>query len=72
MDINATWLGQTVIISVIVTAILAFIVAKDRVENRPLAAFLGLLGGLVQPIGLIYLIVLFLKQPISKRNSHPG
>jgi len=67
MNINISFLGQTLLISAIVTAILAFIIAKNRVNNRPLAAFLGFLGGLVQPIGLIYLIVLFLKQPFQQR-----
>ena len=68
MNINITSVGYTMMFSAVITAVLAYILAKGKVEYRYLAGVFGFIGGLVQPIGFILLIVLWLKRPIPEAS----
>lgn len=66
MNISVGVLGQTFLVSAILTSILAYVLAKDKVQNRGWAPLFGFVGGLVQPIGIILLIVLWLRKPLNE------
>lgn len=68
MDINATLVGQTIIILAVIFAIVGFYLGKRKTETPILVSILALLSALMPPIGLIFLIVLALKKDLPSTS----
>lgn len=69
MNINATLIGEIVVISVLVVGFLSFYLGKRKTNSPKLAALIGVLLSLIPPLGFIYLAVLVLKDDINQPNS---
>ncbi|MDN7134909.1 hypothetical protein [Pseudidiomarina terrestris] len=68
MDINATLVGQTIIILAVIFAIAGFYLGKRKTETPILVSILALFSALMPPIGLIFLMVLALKKDLPSAN----
>ncbi|MFY8350490.1 hypothetical protein AAEU29_08155 [Pseudoalteromonas sp. SSM20] len=68
MNINATLIGELVVISVLVVGFLSFYLGKRKTNSPKLAALIGVLLSLIPPLGFIYLAVLVLKDDINQNN----
>lgn len=68
MNINATLIGEIVVISVLVVGFLSFYLGKRKTNSPKLAALIGVLLSLIPPLGFIYLAVLVLKDDINQPN----
>ena len=68
MDINATLVGQTIIILAVIFAIVGFYLGKRKTETPILVSILALFSALMPPIGLIFLMVLALKKDLPSAN----
>lgn len=68
MNINATLIGELVVISVLVVGFLSFYLGKRKTNSPKLAALIGVLLSLIPPLGFIYLAVLVLKDDINQKN----
>lgn len=69
MNINATLIGELVVLSVLVVGFLSFYLGKRKTNSPKLAALIGVLLSLIPPLGFIYLAVLVLKDDINQNNS---
>ncbi|MEH6482250.1 MULTISPECIES: hypothetical protein [Pseudoalteromonas] len=69
MNINATILGQFIIILAIVMAALGFFLGKRKTQTPVLASIIGFFSALVPPLALVYLIVLVCKKDIDSNGS---
>ena len=69
MTIDATLLGQILLVSAVITAVFGFILGRTKTTSPRLSATLGFFGGLFQPIGIIYLMILLLKNDVVKQPS---
>ena len=63
MEINATLFGQIIALLIPITAILSYLMAKRRVLNPAKYAIVGAFVGFIPPIAIIYLLLLFIKEP---------
>ena len=70
MNINATLIGEIVVISVLVVGFLSFYLGKRKTNSPKLAALIGVLLSLIPPLGFIYLAVLVLKDDINQNNAN--
>jgi hypothetical protein len=70
MNINATLIGELVVISVLVVGFLSFYLGKRKTNSPKLAALIGVLLSLIPPLGFIYLAVLVLKDDINQNNAN--
>ncbi|RWU07941.1 hypothetical protein EGC76_11795 [Pseudidiomarina gelatinasegens] len=68
MDLNATLVGQTIIILAVIFAIVGFYLGKRKTETPILVSILALFSALMPPIGLIFLMVLALKKDLPSAN----
>jgi hypothetical protein len=66
MNINATLVGEIIVISVIVVAALCYHLGKRKTNTPKMAAFIGALLSFAPPLNLIYLAVLVLKNDLDK------
>lgn len=69
MDINATQYGIFILISALVICVAAYYLGRRKTETPKLAAGLGFLLGLIPLLGIIYLVVLMLKQDITSGSA---
>ncbi len=69
MDINATLLGQTIIIWACIATILTYMLAKRKTETPILATVIGFFTAFIPPISMIYIIILVLKNDVVKSDS---
>lgn len=69
MNINATLIGELVVISVLVVGFLSFYLGKRKTNSPKLAALIGVLLSLIPPLGLIYIVFLVLKNDIKQQGS---
>jgi predicted PurR-regulated permease PerM len=68
MNINATLLGQTIIILAIVFAVVGFYLGKRKTETPVLVSVLAFFSALMPPIGLIFLMVLAFKKDLPSAS----
>lgn len=68
MNINATLIGELVVLSVLVVGFLSFYLGKRKTNSPKLAALIGVLLSLIPPLAFIYLAVLVLKDDINQKN----
>ena len=69
MNINATLIGEIVVISLLVVGFLSFYLGKRKTNSPKLAALIGVLLSLIPPLGLIYIVFLVLKNDIKQQGS---
>ena len=62
MDINATQAGQIIALLAVFFAVIGFNLGKRKTDTPFLTAVLAFFSALVPPIGLVFLMVLALKQ----------
>lgn len=65
MDINATLIGQMVLISAIVIGAISYYLGKRKTQTPVITGLIGFALGLVPLFGIIYLVVLSFKQDIE-------
>ena len=69
MNINATLLGQFILISVIVISGLSYYLGKRKTQNVKTTTFIGFLLSFMLTLGLIFVAVLALKNDVSNNNA---
>lgn len=69
MDINATSLGQLVLITAIVIGLVSYYLGRRKTRTPAIAGLLGFVLGLVPLLGLIYLGVLVLKRDVVPNST---
>ena len=69
MNINATLLGQFILLSVIVISSLSYYLGKRKTQNVKTTTFIGFLLSFIPPLGLIFIAILALKNDISNNNT---
>ncbi|ALO44347.1 hypothetical protein [Pseudoalteromonas phenolica] len=69
MNINATVVGEIIFISVIVIGILSYYLGKRKTNTPKIATLIGALLSFIPPLGLIYLVILVLKNDINQNNT---
>ncbi|MEX1220533.1 MAG: hypothetical protein WEA82_00300 [Idiomarina sp.] len=65
MELNATLVGQVVVVFAIIVGILSYYLGKRKTNNPVIAGVLGALLSLIPVLGLIYLAVLLLKSNVK-------
>ncbi|QBY04387.1 hypothetical protein E2K93_08280 [Thalassotalea sp. HSM 43] len=68
MNINATLIGEIILISIIVVGALSFYLGKRKTQTPKLATFIGVLLSLIPPLGLVYIAILVLKNDVSQEK----
>ena len=69
MDINATLLGEIIFVSVIISGVISYYLAKRKTSTPKIATFIGVLLAFIPPLGLIYSAILVLKNDINQNNT---
>jgi Na+-driven multidrug efflux pump len=69
MNINATLLGQFILLSVIVISGLSYYLGKRKTQNVKTTTFIGFLLSFMPPLGLIFVAVLVLKNDVSNDEA---
>jgi Na+-driven multidrug efflux pump len=69
MNINATLLGQFILLSVIVISGLSYYLGKRKTQNVKTTTFIGFLLSFMPPFGLIFVAVLVLKNDVSNDEA---
>lgn len=64
MDINATLLGQVILVSSVIIGLVSYYLGRRKTQTPVLAGLLGFVLGLVPILGIIYLVVLMLKKDV--------
>ena len=70
VNINATLLGEFIILSVIIITSLSYYLGKRKTQNAKITTFIGFLSSFIPPLGLIFIAVLALKNDVS--NNAPS
>jgi len=65
MVINMTMLGQVMLVWVLLQTALVYHLAKKKTQTPVIATIIGFFASFLPPVGLIYLIVLVLKNDIA-------
>jgi hypothetical protein len=65
MNINATLLGQFILLSVIIISGLSYYLGKRKTQNVKTITFIGFLLSFMPPLGLIFVAILALKNDVS-------
>ena len=69
MNINATLVGETIIVLAIIMAALGYYLGKRKTQTPVLTSVLAFFSALVPPLALVFLIVLVFKNDVTKGNS---
>ncbi|AOW78713.1 hypothetical protein A3Q34_18850 [Colwellia sp. PAMC 20917] len=69
MNINATIVGELILLSVIIISGLSYYLGKRKTQNVKTTTFIGFLLSFIPPLGLIFLAVLALKNDVSNHNA---
>lgn len=65
MNLNATLLGQVIIVSVLVIGLMSYYLGKRKTTTPKLATLIGIILSFIPPLGIIYLAVLVLKNDVN-------
>jgi uncharacterized membrane protein len=65
MNINATMLGEFMLLFVLLVGAFSYYLARYKTKTPLLAALLGVLLSLMPPLALIYLVALVFKKDLS-------
>jgi hypothetical protein len=64
MNINATIMGQFIIVLAVIMALVCFYLGKRKTQTPILASIIGFFSALIPPLALVYLIVLVCKKDV--------
>jgi len=67
MEVNLTMLGQVMFVWIFLQTALIYHLAQRKTQTPVIATVIGFLLSLLPPIGLIYLVVLVLKNDIKTK-----
>jgi hypothetical protein len=65
LNINATLLGEFMIVFILVVGALSYYLGHRKTQTQILAGLLGLVLSIIPPFGLVYLVVLVLKKDVG-------
>jgi hypothetical protein len=69
LNINATLLGEIMIVFVLVVGALSYYLGRRKTQTPILTGLLGAVLSLIPPFGLVYLVVLVLKKDVSSASE---
>ena len=69
MNINATLLGEIMIVFILVVGALSYYLGRRKTQTPILAGLLGLVHSIIPPFGLVYLVVLVLKKDVGSTSE---
>jgi len=69
MSINATLLGQFILLSIIIVSGLSYYLGKRKTKNVKITTFIGFLLSFIPPLGLLFIAILALKNDVSNDNA---
>ena len=69
MNINATLLGEIMIVFILVVGALSYYLGRRKTQTPILAGLLGLVLSIIPPFGLVYLVVLVLKKDVGSTSA---
>lgn len=69
MNINATLIGEILFVFVIVIGFLCYYLGKRKTNTPKMTTLIGVLLSFIPPLGLIYLVILILKNDINQNNT---
>jgi hypothetical protein len=69
MNINATLMGQFILVFAVIMAAVCFYLGKRKTQTPVIASAIGFFAALIPPLAIIYLIVLVLKKDIVKLDN---
>jgi CDP-diglyceride synthetase len=72
LNINATLLGEIMIIFVLIVGVLSYYLGRRKTQTPVIAALLGVVLSLFPPFGLVYLVVLLLKKDVNSSSAVSG
>ena len=65
MNVNATLVGQLIVIFALVVGVISYFIGRHKTQSPILAGVLGAVLSIVPLFGLIYLVVLMLKSDVN-------
>ena len=65
MNVNATLVGQLIVIFALVVGVISYFIGRRKTQSPILAGVLGAVLSIVPLFGLIYLVVLMLKNDVN-------
>jgi 4-hydroxybenzoate polyprenyltransferase len=69
LNINATLLGEIMIVFILVVGALSYYLGRRKTQTPILAGLLGLVLSIIPPFGLVYLVVLVLKKDVGSTSE---
>ena len=69
MNINATVLGQFIIVFALIMGALCYYLGRRKTQTPVLTGLLGMMLSIIPPFGLIYLVVLVLKKDVGSTSA---
>ncbi|MEH8021114.1 hypothetical protein [Rheinheimera metallidurans] len=69
MNINATLLGEIMIVFILVVGALSYYLGRRKTQTPILACLLGVVLSIIPPFALVYLVVLVLKKDVSSASA---
>ncbi|MGP1721949.1 hypothetical protein [Shewanella frigidimarina] len=65
MNVNATLVGQLIVVFALVVGVISYFLGRRKTQSPILAGVLGAVLSIVPLLGLIYLVVLMLKNDVN-------
>lgn len=69
-SINATLLGQFILISACIMTVLGYYLGKRKTQTPFVTTLLCVFSALIPPIALIFLFVLVIKDDVQSKNAN--
>ncbi len=69
MNINATVLGQFIIVFALIMGALCYYLGRRKTQTPVLTGLLGMVLSIIPPFGLVYLVVLVLKKDVGSTSA---
>lgn len=69
MNINATVLGQFIIVFALIMGALCYYLGRRKTQTPVLTGLLGMMLSIIPPFGLVYLVVLVLKKDVGSTSA---
>ena len=69
MNLNATFVGQFILVLAVVFTVIGFYLGKRKTETPFLVSIIAFFSALVPPVGLIFLMVLVFKKDIEPAHK---
>jgi hypothetical protein len=66
MNMNATLVGQFIMVLAVIMAVVCFYLGKRKTQTPVLASIIGFFTALIPPLAIIYLIVLVVKKDVNE------